>query len=177
MDRRKCDDVGVEEFDEHFKEKRLRNLAQRYHGGRSWCMSERQALSCQRNEEEENDKRLCLKLYGLEGLDAAEMKGMKRQFRGDEREWLPVFDCCYRRCMKKGTVVWRWRWKRMFFCTDCAELCRQEHRMELKFKSLKLGTTSIWGLNCYKDEDCLWMRTNTKLLADLGLKQDDEAWL
>ena len=125
----------------------------------------------------ERDERLCLKLVGLQGLEEARMQALKRRLNGDTREWLPLFDCCYRRCKRKGTVMWRWRWKRLFFCTVCAEVCKEEHKMEMEWKGYKVGTTSIWGLNWDREEDEDWLRSNAKLLGDLGVENNNEAWL
>ena len=177
MEWRKCAYAGVEEFGEHFRERRLLSLTGSGRKGDSWAIGDVRADYYVGLEEVERDERLCLKLVGLEGLEKARTERMKRGINGDTREWLPLFDCCYRGCMKKGMVVWRWRWKRLFFCTKCAADCEDEHRMELKFKSYTLGKTSIWGLDWNKEEDCVWMRSNAKLQADLGLKNDDDLWL
>ena len=175
MNSRLPGDMNLWAFEECFREKRWRNMAHEIHGGRPWAMTEREARRCDGNDEMEAERRLCLKLFGVKGLEEEDLKAMKRQFEGDKRWWLPAFDCCYRGCKERGVVVWRWGTKRVFFCVECEKLCRREHRMEFKWKDFVFGTASIWGLRTLDTQAEEWIRKNKKLQADLGLKEDDEA--
>ena len=171
-----CDDAYLWAFEECFKEKRWRNVAHSIHSGRAWAMTMRESERCEELVAMEMDRRLCLKLYGAKGLEEEGAKAMRRQWEGDERWWLPVFDCCYRGCRRRGTVVWRWQTKRVFFCEECEKRCRKEHRMKVMWKDFVFGTVSIWGLRIGDENAQEWVRNNKELQADLGLKQSDEAW-
>ena len=86
MEWRKCAYAGVEEFGEHFKERRLLSMTGIGRKGHSWAIGDVRADYGVRMEEVERDERLCLKLVGLEGLERIRTEGMERRFNGDTRE-------------------------------------------------------------------------------------------
>ena len=93
-----------------------------------------------------------MRYHGVLGLKAQEEMAMKRWKEGDMRQWLPLFDCCYKRCKAYGVVMWWWMHDVFFLCEDCARICRRAFMYTKEGKRL-----SLWWLSERDEEHVKWV--------------------